>query len=170
MANMFLSLTNIHGESRDHIHHGEIEIHDWEWGMTNSASFRLEAADAAKQTQTDHLMVHKVFDKSSPTLMNYCAHGRKIDKAIVTCRKNDGHHQVEYLKIELTGVKINSVKWTPKGEDLKGIPETVDLSFFYFKIIYETQIQDGSLAGKTEFEWDVSKEKAAAAGAGGGSK
>ncbi len=50
MANMFLSLTNIHGESLDHVHAGEIEIHDWEWGMDNAASFRL---DPERGDQTD---------------------------------------------------------------------------------------------------------------------
>jgi type VI secretion system secreted protein Hcp len=167
MANMFLSLTNIHGESLDHVHAGEIEIHDWEWGMDNAASFRLDPSEATKQTQTQHLIVHKVFDRASPTLLNYCAHGKKIEHAIVTCRKNDGDNQVEYLKLMFTGVKVNSVKWTPKGEDHRGIPEAVDFSFFLFKVIYQTQVQDGSLAtkegltaGKSEFEWDVRKEKA----------
>jgi type VI secretion system secreted protein Hcp len=168
MANMFLYLTNIQGESQDHSHRGEIEIHDFDWGMDNAASFRLKEDDAAKQTQTEHLTVHKKFDRASPTLMNYCANGRHIDEAVLTCRKNAGDDQVAYLKIFLTGVKVNSVKWTPRGEDHGGIPETIDLSFFWFKIVYETQIQDGSLAGKTEFEWDVAKEKPQAAAAGGG--
>ena len=123
MANMFLKLTNIHGKSRDHKHHGEIEIHDWDWGIENAASFRLEADKAAKQTQVDHVFVHKMFDRASPTLMNYCAYGRQIDEAVITCRKNDGDHQVEYLKIILTGVKVDGVKWAQKGEDPRGIPE-----------------------------------------------
>jgi hypothetical protein len=52
------------------------------------------------------------------------------------------------------------VKWAPKGEDHRGIPETVDFSFFRFKVIYATQNQDGALEGANEFEWDVTKEKA----------
>jgi type VI secretion system secreted protein Hcp len=167
MANMFLKLTNIHGESRDHKHHGEIEIHDWDWGIENAASFRLEADKAAKQTQVDHVFVHKMFDRSSPTLMNYCAYGRQIDEAVITCRKNDGDQQVEYLKIILTGVKVDGVKWAQKGEDPRGIPEIVELSFFHFKVVYEMQIQDGSLAGKHEFEYDVPDDKVAAAKSGG---
>jgi type VI secretion system Hcp family effector len=157
---MFLALTNINGESRDHVHAGEIEIHDWEWGVDNAAPFRLEAEQAAKQTQFQHLTVHKMFDKASVTLMNYCAHGRKIDHGKITCRKNDGDNQVEFLKIILTDVKVDSVKWAPKGEEVRGIPESVELSFFHFKIVYETQIQDGSLSGKSEFEYDVPEEKA----------
>jgi type VI secretion system Hcp family effector len=163
MVNMFLALTNIHGESRDHIHAGEIEIHDWEWGVDNAAPFRLEAKDAAKQTQIQHLTIHKVFDKASVTLMNYCAHGRKIEEGKITCRKNDGNNQVEFLKIILTDVKVDGVKWPCRGEEIRGIPETVELSFFHFKIIYEMQIQDGSLSGKTEFEYDVPEEKQKAA-------
>ena len=164
MPNMFLSLTNINGESLDQVHFGEIEIHDWEWGMDNAASFRLNPEDATKHTQTQHLIVHKWFDRASPTLLNYCAHGKKIEQAIVTCRKNDGPDQVEFLILKFTGVKVNSVKWTPRGEDHRGSPETVDFSFFYFKVVYETQkqasAQDDKAPGKSEFEWDVSKEKA----------
>ena len=98
---------------------------------------------------------------------------KKIEQAIVTCRKNDGPDQLEFLILKFTGVKVNSVKWTPKGEDHRGIPETVDFSFFHFKVIYETQKQsstpgerDDTAPGKSEFEWDVSKEKATPGKAG----
>lgn len=151
MANMFLALTNIQGESRDHIHQGEIEVHDWDWGMHNKASFRLKADEAAQHTKIEHLKVHKKFDKASPTLMLYCAHGKKIPEGTLTCRKNDGENQVEYLIIKLHDIKVNEVKWDPKGEDPGGIPETLELSFFKVHVIYKVQILDGSLAGATEF-------------------
>jgi type VI secretion system secreted protein Hcp len=159
MANMFLALSNIPGESCDHVHAGEIEIHDWEWGVTNAAPYRLEAEDAAKQTVIHHLTIHKVFDKASVTLMNYCTNGKKIEHGKITCRKNDGDNQVEFLKIMLTGVKVDAVNWSLKGEEWRGRPETVELSFFHFKMIYETQINDGSLSGKSEFEHDIPKDK-----------
>ena len=41
----------------------------------------------------------------------------------------------------------------------RGRPETVELSFFHFKMIYETQINEGSLSGKSEFEHDIPKDK-----------
>jgi type VI secretion system secreted protein Hcp len=159
MANMFLALTNIHGESRDHAHEGEIEIHEWTWGVTNKAPFRLEASEAAKQTEIGHVTVTKMFDKASVTLMNYCAQGRKIAEGTITCRKNDGEKQVEFLKIKLIDVKIQSVQWPGKGEELRGIPETVELAFFKFHVMYATQIQDGSLGGRNDFDFIVPEQK-----------
>jgi type VI secretion system secreted protein Hcp len=151
MANMFLALTNIQGESRDHAHAGEIEVHDWDWGLHNKASFQLTGDQAAQHTKVQHLIIHKMFDKSSPTLMGYCAYGKKIPEGTLTCRKNDGENQVEFLIIKLIDIKVNEVKWGVKGEDARGFPEILELSFLKVRATYQTQIQDGSLAGATEF-------------------
>jgi type VI secretion system secreted protein Hcp len=161
MANMFLSLKNIQGESLDYIHEGEIEIHEWTWGVDNNASYSLTPSEAAPHSEFDHVVITKVFDKSSVTLMNYCASGQKINEGVITCRKQDGDTKVAFLKIKLTGVKVNSVKWTAKNEEhLPGIPETVDLSYFSFQVIYETQGNDGLLTGPTEFDFILTKQKA----------
>jgi len=117
MADMFLELTGIKGESLDYIHENEIEIFEWNWGVDNKASFQVGAGEAAKHTEFDHVVVTKMFDKASVTLMNYCATGRRIHEGIITCRKNDGEQHVAFLKIKLTDVKVNSVKWAGKNED-----------------------------------------------------
>jgi type VI secretion system secreted protein Hcp len=156
MANMFLSLSKIEGESRDHIHHGEIEVHDWDWGLNNKASFRLSSEEAAQHTRVQHLIVHKMFDKATPTLMLYCRKGWKIPHGKLTCRKNDGENQVEYLVINFSDIKVNEVKWAPKGEDPRGIPEILELSFFKVQLTYQVQKKDGSLGGASDFpEYDI---------------
>lgn len=156
MANTFLSLTNIEGESLDYIHEGEIEVHDWDWGLNNRATFRVSAAEAAQQTRVQHLIIHKMFDKATPTLMLYCAQGRKIPHGRLTCRKNDGEQHVAFLMIDLSDIKVNEVKWAPKGDDPRGIPEILELSFLKVKLSYQVQIRDGSLSGASEFpEYDV---------------
>src|ERR1700753_1234357 len=147
MANTFLSLANIEGESLDYIHQGEIEVHDWDWGLNNKATFRVSAAEAARQTRVQHLIIHKVFDKATPTLMLYCAQGRKITTGRLTCRKNDGEQQVAFLLIDFRDIKVNEVKWSPKGEDPRGIPEILELSFSKVKVTYQVQTNDGSLSG-----------------------
>jgi|SRR5665213_2094553 type VI secretion system secreted protein Hcp len=160
-GNMFLALTNVLGESRDHAHKMEIEIHEWTWGLVNKAPFNLSKdSDATKQTSFGHLIISKMVDKATVTLANYCANGRHIAEGTVTCRKNDGETQVEYLKIKLTDVKVESVTWAGRGEETRGIPETVDLSFLKVKIIYEMQSQDGHLHGPNDFEFDLPEQKA----------
>jgi type VI secretion system secreted protein Hcp len=151
MANMFLLLTNIDGESLDVVYEGKIEVEDWDWGMHNNASFELTGAKAAQHTRFNHLTIHKKLDKSSPTLMLYCAYGKKIPDATLVCRKNDGGIPVDYLKIHLKNVKVNQVAWPIKGSDVGGVAETLELSFHQVQVEYKMQIADGSLTGATEF-------------------
>jgi type VI secretion system secreted protein Hcp len=158
-GNMFLALTNILGESLDEHHKMEIEIHEWAWGLDNKAPYRLEESEAAKQTTVDHVVISKMFDKASVALVNYCANGRKIEEGTITCRKNDGDTKVEYLKIKLTGVKVESVKWPGRGEEIRGVPETVNLSFLEFKITYSMQSRDGHLFGPNEFDFVLPEQK-----------
>src|SRR5581483_11257254 len=143
-GNMFLALTNILGESMDVDHKMEIEIFEWTWGMSNSASFRLQESEAAKLTSVQNIVITKMFDKASTTLMNYCANGKKIDEGTITCRKHGGGggenvRPVEYLKIKIFGVKVDSITWGGRGEDIRGIPEQVNLSFLRFEVRYEVQ-------------------------------
>jgi type VI secretion system secreted protein Hcp len=159
MGNMFLKLTNFHGESLDHKHHGEIEIHDWGWKIENHAPFRL-GEDMAKQAQVDHITIDKFFDKSTTTLMDYCANGRQIPHGLITCRKNAGDSQVEFLKIKLTDVKIEKVDWSDKGDKNLGIREGVELSFLAFEIEYYRQNNvDGDLGGINSFHFVLPTHK-----------
>jgi type VI secretion system secreted protein Hcp len=150
---MFLLLTNIGGESLDLVYEGKIEVEDWDWGMHNNASFQLTGMKAAQHTRFSHLTIHKKLDKSSPTLMQYCAYGTKIPEATLVCRKNDGGIPADYLKIFLKDVKVNQVAWPIKGSDVGGFAETLELSFHHVHVEYKMQIADGSLAGATEFPW-----------------
>ena len=158
MANMFLSLTNILGESLDHAHANEIEVHDWGWHLENHAPYRLSEKEATAQTQVNHITIDKAVDAATTTLTGYCAHGKHIPKGILTFRKNAGDSQAEYLKIILTDVKIEKVLWDAKGE--WGIKETVDLSFLKFRMSYSVQQAGGELGGVSEFEFDIPEQKA----------
>jgi len=152
MANMFLLLTDIDGESLDVVYKDKIEVEDWDWGMHNNASFDLTGSQAAQHTRFQHLNIHKKLDKSSPTLMLYCAKGRKIPEATLICRKNDGDVPVDYLKIELKEVKVQQLTWPVKGGDIGGFAETLELSFHKVHVEYKVQIANGTLAaGATQF-------------------
>jgi type VI secretion system secreted protein Hcp len=157
MANMFLKLTKIHGESLDHVHKKEIEIYDWGWNISNQAPFRLQESEATRQTEVGHITIEKIVDKATTALTSHCAFGRHIPEGILTFRKNAGDSQVEYLQITLTDVKVEKVVWDVKGEH--GIKETVDLSFLKFKINYYTQHHLGDLGGVHEVEFNVPEHK-----------
>lgn len=168
-GNMFLALTNILGESLDQDHKMEMDIFDWTWGMNNNAPFRLVDKDAAKQTTFDSIIVTKMFDKASTTLMTYCANGMKIPEGTITCRKHDGDAPVEYLRIKISNIKVESLNWAGRGDDPRGIPEQVHLSFLNIQVIYEVQRRSGSLVGPNEFEYSLPDNRAAS-GTGGPAK
>jgi len=157
MANMFLDLTNIAGESLDHDHEGKIEVHDWSWGMHNHAPFSITAGDkAAKHARFTHITIHKRIDRSTPTLMQYCAHGMKIPEGTLICRKNDGDKQIEYLTIKLKEVKVYEVDWPLKGGD---DVETIMLAFHKVHVEYTVQTNEGDLdknpKGSTLFDFNI---------------
>lgn len=164
-GNMFLALTNILGESLDDHHKMEMDIFEWTWGMTNNAPYRLKESDAAKQTAVGNIVVTKMVDKASTTLMTYCANGMKIDEGTIICRKHDGEQPVEYLKIKMFDCKVENLTWSGRGEDPRGIPELVTLSFLSVQVIYEVQRRDGSLVGPNEFEFVLNDQKPAPAAA-----
>jgi|SRR5579862_5930705 type VI secretion system secreted protein Hcp len=156
MANMFLDLKDVRGESIDHAYDGKIEVHDWSWGMHNNATFNITGKQAAQHTRFLHLIVDKKIDLSTPTLMRFCAHGWKIDSGTLICRKNDGDTQVDYLKIHLEEIKVQRVDWPQKGADDGAIHEQVELSFHRVSVEYKMQQNDGNLSekpilGKNEF-------------------
>jgi type VI secretion system secreted protein Hcp len=151
LPTMFLSLANIGGESSAEGYDGKIQVHDWDWGMHNNASFNLTGEKAAQQTKFAHLTIYKKFDKSSPTLMQYCAYGTKIPEGTLVCRKYAGGLPVDYLKIYLKDIKVNHLTWPVKGGDEGGFSETLELSFHKVSVEYAVQLADGSLTGATIF-------------------
>jgi type VI secretion system secreted protein Hcp len=128
MADMFLKLTDISGESMDIDHEDEIEVFDWRWGLDNDASFALrDQGQATPHTTVAHLSIDKVLDNATVPLVQYCAHGKHISEAVLVCRKNTGAkygekhtpqgHVDEYWKIELRDVKVLTVKWPGKAPE-----------------------------------------------------
>jgi len=158
MADMFLKLEGIDGESLDHKHGREIEIVEFTWGLSNNASYALTQQDAANKAKVDNVTVTKYFDKASITLAQYCAMGQHIPQGRITCRKNSGEAKVDYLLIVLKKVMVTDIKWAGK-EVAPGAPETVTLSFGQFKLFYTAQDSSGASGDVNEFGFDVQTHK-----------
>jgi type VI secretion system secreted protein Hcp len=155
MAEMFLMLDGIEGESLDETHKGEIEVVDWSWKLQNDASFNLTGSEASK-VNIQNIVIHKICDKASVVLLQYCTVGKHIQKGKLTCRKNDGDQKVEYLKIDLTDIMVHFVNWTGHG-DQPALAEDVELSFAQFQVHYAVQKNRGYAGGTTNFGWNVQK-------------
>jgi type VI secretion system secreted protein Hcp len=147
MAETFLDLGNIKGESLDSVHGGQIEVSEWNWSLENKAPYDINSTKAASHVEAQDIKVTKVCDKATTLLTKYCALGTYIPSATLTCRKNAPDKKVEYLKITLNHVKISGVNWEA-GPDLV-VKEVVTLSFGQFKMEYTGQLNTGD-AGTPE--------------------
>ena len=84
MAEYFLKIDGIAGESQDQRHQGEIEVESFSWGETHSAS--APGATAAGKVNIQDLEVMKRLDKASPLLMLAAASGQHFKSAVLTAQ------------------------------------------------------------------------------------
>ncbi|BFG75397.1 type VI secretion system tube protein Hcp [Paraburkholderia terrae] len=78
MADIFLKINGIAGESQDAVHSGQIEVDSWRWKMAQQSTMMSgSGGGAGKATINDLQFVHQI-DRASPNLMRYCLTGRHI--------------------------------------------------------------------------------------------
>src|SRR6266700_2264561 len=117
MAEMFLKLHDVDGESIDDTHHDEIEIKSWSWTNTAKVNWEWNQGGQATKVDVQGITLDKLVDKATVTLYQNCVTGKHIPSAMITCRKNDGEQKFEYLHIELKDVMVKYVVYTGDGEN-----------------------------------------------------
>jgi type VI secretion system secreted protein Hcp len=153
MADMFLDLGNVKGETLDSEREGEIEIKNWNWSITNDAPYS-RGGQQASTASVANVTINKIYDKATSALIQYCLTGQHIPQGILTCYKNAGDMRMIYLTITLTNVMVRSVTWGPQSEDF-GIPEVVVLSFASFDTDYALQENEGHASGWAHYHFDI---------------
>jgi type VI secretion system secreted protein Hcp len=157
MAEMFLKLDGIEGESLDSVHSGEIEIINWTWENKNVVKWDQNQGGQSTRVDVGELSVTKFCDKASPTLQQNCVTGKHIRSGTITCRKNDGDQKVEYLVVKLTDIMISKVHWDGDGGD-QSLKEQIGLSFAEFRVDYKLQQDTGNAGGVKGFGFNVQKQ------------
>ena len=148
MADYFLRIDGIAGESQDPRHQGEIEVESFSWSET----FLASAAGAGKVHVQD-LHITKQIDKASPLLMLAAASGRHLTSAVLTAQR-PGKEPLDYLTISLGGVMVSSYQTgAPAGQPVP--TDQVSFSFRQIEIVYRPQLPDGSPASPVMAGWDV---------------
>lgn len=156
----FLKIDGIDGESTDSKHKNEIDVLSWSWGETQSGTMAGGGGGGAgKVAMQDFHFVMKV-NKASPKLLQACACGEHIKKAVLICRKA-GKDQQEYLKITLSDLIVSS--YQTGGSSGSDILPTDQISLNYSKIEFEYKEQkaDGTLGGAVKGGWNLKENKAA---------
>jgi len=157
LVDYFLKIDGIEGESTDDKHKNEIDLESWSWGETNVGDAAQRGGmGAGKVALQDFHFVMKV-NKSTPKLMEACATGEHIKKAVLTCRKA-GKQQQEYLKVSLSDFIVSS--YQTGGSHGEVVPvDQISLNFSKIEFEYKEQKATGELGGVVKGGWDAKANK-----------
>ena len=158
MADYFLRVDGIPGESADTKHKGEIEVLSWSWGETNEAPPRGPGGGVgAGKVEMSDLTVVTSFSKASPQLLLACASGKHFKSAVLAGRKA-GKGQADYLTFSLSDVLVSSYQ-VAGSADVNVPTDSVSLSFGKIQVEYKEQKADGSLGDAVKVGWDRKANK-----------
>jgi len=158
MANLFLKLDTIAGESTDDKHKGEIEIESFSWGLTQTGG-PVGGGGGAGKAQFEDLTLVAPTSSASPKLFVAAAGGEHLKEANLTVRKA-GEKPVEFYKIRLEDVLVSSFH-TAGAEGEERPVDQFSLNFGKIHVSYSPQNEDGSLGAAVTGSWDLKKNASA---------
>lgn len=159
MISMVLKLgegkTEIKGESECDKHKQEIDVLEWSWGLTQSASGHHGKGAGSGSADVRDLTIKKFVDSASPVLIRECFKGSNQVKAVLTVLKAGGAAPVEMVVMTMTGtVFISSVSTGHPTPDDR-YTETVTLNFSHVKFEYTPQEEGQGKAAAITGEFDI---------------
>ncbi|WP_027815620.1 Hcp family type VI secretion system effector [Paraburkholderia bannensis] len=156
MADIFIKIDGIAGESLDATHPDEIEVLHWGWAVTQKSSIHSGSGGGAAKASVEDLSFTHQIDRASPNLAGYAFRGQHIAQAVLTMRKAGGL-PLEYFRITLYDVVITHVE-PAAGSGLA--LEHVRLSFARMKQEYLVQNAIGGSQGTITTLIDVKQNSA----------
>lgn len=156
----YLRIDGIKGESLDEQHRGWIECYAVNFGVDQprSATASTSGGHTAERAELDDVLLSKLTDMSTPILLQYCAMGKTIPKAVFEFMRADGDgNPVKYFEMELENVLIGMVK--PGIRPGIGMTENICLKFSRVKWKYCQQRVSGGSGGNTAGGWDLATNR-----------
>ena len=158
MADYFLKVDGIPGESADAKHKDEIDVLAFSWGLSQTGAAATGSGGASGRAVFDDLIVVAGASKASPQLWLACANGTHLKSAVLTCRRRD-EAAVEFLTIQLTDVVITS--YEVDGSEEEEPVDQISLSYGRIETKYTPADQTGKLQSPIGTGWDVKVGKEA---------
>jgi type VI secretion system secreted protein Hcp len=143
MADYFLKVDGIEGESTDAKHKGEIDVVAFSWGVGRAGGATTGSGGGEGKPVFDDLLVVARTSKASPHLWLACANATHIKTAILTARKA-GKPPQEFLTIVLSDIVVTSYEVDGSDDE----PPLDQVSFSYGKV--ETRYTPTGKAGKSQ--------------------
>jgi len=158
VADIFLNLDGIKGESVDARHKDQINILSYTQSFKNTVS--TGGAGAGNVTCGD-ITVLKNIDKSSPALIQAVTSGQHIKQAVISFRSiNNAKSNADYYVVTLEDILITSIDQTDQPDPAK-IVERVSINASTFDFKYQQQSAAGAPVGAAlEFKFDCNALKA----------
>jgi len=152
-VDMFLKLPEVKGESKDKDHKEEMEIESFSWGATQlGTSSHGTGAGGGKVSMNDFHFVMRN-NSASPTLFLFCANGKHLKDAKLTCRKAGGTQQ-NFLEVTMTDVLISSFQ--TGGSQAGEVPmDQISLNYSKIEINYLAQDEKGITKSAAKKWWDM---------------
>lgn len=153
-SDYLLEIDGIKGESQDKKHKETIEIESFSWGASNAGSHGSGAGGGAGKVSFQDLHFTTKVHKGSPVLMQSCAEGKHIKKAVFFVRKHGGGQQ-EFYTITLEDLLVSSYQ-SGGSEGGDALPtDQFSLNFTKIKFEYKPQKTDGSLDAAVTATWNT---------------
>ena len=157
LAETFLRLGDIKGESTDLKHKDEIEVLSFTQSWINTGDFGTGGGGGAGKVTCGAITLMKNIDKSSPLLLKGVITGQHFKDAVISFQTDN--KASEYYQIALNDVFVSELTQTD-AQDPNRIFEKLVLNASAFEFKYTPQTIKGSAGAPISFKWDCKANKA----------
>ncbi len=164
-TDIYLTITNIPGDSEDYENKDAIEIQSFADGFSMPVTSERSFAGSGTSgiVQFGDFTFTKLTDSATPHLLRSCWGGEHHDQVVVKCYRSTGpNKRVCYLEIVMEGCVITNVQWQANNG---GLPqESVSINYSKIKYIYkDTDHQTGKEGPQRVITYDRVTNKIALA-------
>ncbi len=156
VADYFLKIDGIPGESQDSKHKDEIHLESWSFGAQQSGTFAFGGGGGAGKVSMQDFHFVMTVNKASPKLFLACSTGDHIKSATLTCRKA-GKNQQDFYKVTFSDLLVSSFQTSGSGSATVLPQESISFNFAKIEWQYAEQNADGSLKGPVKVGYDLKK-------------
>lgn len=158
IADYFLKIDGIQGESKDAKHKNEIQVESYSFGETNAGTHQSGGGGGAgKVSMQDFHFVMKI-NKATPKLFLACATGQHIPVATLTCRKA-GKTPQPFLEVKMYDLLVSSFQTGGAGGGDILPMEQISLNFAKIEMKYLEQDEKGITKMAGEAKYDLKQNK-----------
>lgn len=157
LAETFLRLGDIKGESTDAKHKDQIDILSFTQSFINTFDGGFGGGAGTGKVQCGAVMMMKNIDKSSPLLLKGVATGQHFNDGVISFQ-SDRKDGAEYYSITMREVFVTELTQTD-DKDPARIFEKLVLNARSFEFKYTPQTVKGSIGAPVTFKWDCASNK-----------